>query len=130
MSIRRSLNEPGVRRNLNGFWNNRFQQNTMNWKSLSGSSKAAIVFAALGFVISFTTLSTSSINGVQTCSYTDYGTLVFGALAMLSASSGLMRVRDLAAEARNLNLIVCAAADVVGVIHILRGMGIVGGPCA
>jgi hypothetical protein len=101
----------------------------MSWSSLSGASKAALIFAVLGFVISFTTLSTSSINGVRTCSYMDYGALLFGALAMLAGSSGLMRLRDLAPDARSLNLVVCVAADVVGVAHILRGIGMVGGPC-
>jgi len=101
----------------------------MSWSSLSGASKAALIFAILGFVISFTTLSTSSINGVSTCSYMDYGALVFGALAMLAGSSGVMRVRDLAPETRNLNLAICVAADIVGVVHILRGIGMVGGPC-
>lgn len=101
----------------------------MSWSSLSGASKAALIFAILGFVISFTTLSTSSINGVRTCSYMDYGALLFGALAMLSGSSGLMGARNLAAEARNLNIAVCVGADIVGVVHILRGIGMVGGPC-
>ena len=101
----------------------------MSWSSLSGASKAALIFAILGFVVSFTTLSTSSINGIQTCSYMDYGALLFGALAMLAGSSGLMRVRDLAPDIRNLNLAICAAADIVGVVHILRGIGMVGGPC-
>lgn len=101
----------------------------MSWSSLSGASKAALVLAILGFVISFTTLSTSSVNGVSTCSYMDYGALVFGALAMLAGSAGVMRVRDLAPDARSLNLVVCVAADGVGVLHILRGIGMVGGPC-
>lgn len=101
----------------------------MSWSSLSGASKAALVFAVLGFVLSFTTLSTSSINGMSTCRYMDYGALLFGALAMLAGSSGLMGVRNLAAEARNLNIAVCIGADIVGVVHILRGIGMVGGPC-
>lgn len=101
----------------------------MRWSSLSGVSKAALIFAILGFVVSFTSLSSSTINGVRTCSYMDYGALLFGALAMLAGSAGLMRVRDLAPDARTLNLVICVAADVVGVIHILRGIGMVGGPC-
>lgn len=101
----------------------------MRWSSLSGVSKAALIFAILGFVVSFTSLSSSTINGVRTCSYMDYGALLFGALAMLVGSAGLMRVRDLAPDARTLNLVICVAADVVGVIHILRGIGMVGGPC-
>ncbi|MGI3183717.1 hypothetical protein [Nioella aestuarii] len=101
----------------------------MSWRSLSGASKAALIFAILGYVISFTTLSTSSINGVQTCSYMNYGALLFGVLAMMAGSSGLMGVRALAADTRNLNIAVCVGADIVGVIHILRGIGMVGGPC-
>ena len=101
----------------------------MRWSSLSGASKAALIFAVLGFVISFTTLSTTMSNGVRTCSYMDYGALLFGALAMLAGSAGLMGVRGLAPDMRNLNLAICVAADVVGVVHILRGIGMVGGPC-
>lgn len=101
----------------------------MRWSSLSGASKAALIFAVLGFVISFTSLSTTSINGVSTCSYMDYGALLFGALAMLAGSAGVMGVRGLAPDVRNLNLAICVAADVVGVVHILRGIGMIGGPC-
>jgi hypothetical protein len=101
----------------------------MNWRQLSGAAKAALVFAVLGFLLGFTTTNTTSINGVTTCSYMDYGALVFGALAMLAGSAGLMNLRSIAAEARNFNIAVLLGADLVGVLHVLRGIGMVGGPC-
>lgn len=101
----------------------------MGWSSLSGASKAALIFAVLGFVISFTSTSQSTINGVSTCSHMDFAALILGGMTMLAASAGLLRIRDAAAETRTLNLAILVVADIVGVVHILRGIGMVGGPC-
>ena len=102
----------------------------MHWKDLSGSSKAALIFAVLGFVINLTSTTSSSVNGVTTCSHTDFAALALGALTLLVASVGLTRIRDLRPEALNLNIAVLVAADIIGIVHILRGIGIIGGPCA
>lgn len=101
----------------------------MNWRNLSGMARAAIVFAILGFVIAITSTSSTSINGVSDCSHVNYGALAFGALAMMAGSAGLMGLRDLPAEARNLNIVALVGADLLGVLHLLRGIGMVGGPC-
>lgn len=101
----------------------------MSWRNLSGMARAALVFAVLGFVIAITSTSTTSVNGVADCSYANYGALVFGALAMMAGSAGLMGLRDLPAEARTLNIAVLVGADLLGVLHLLRGIGMVGGPC-
>jgi len=101
----------------------------MRWANLSGVAKAAVIFAVLGFVIALSSTSTSSINGVTTCSHMNYGALLFGALAMMAGAAGLIGLRDLPAETRSLNIAVLVAADLVGVLHVLRGIGIIGGPC-
>jgi len=101
----------------------------MSWSSLTGQSKAAIIFVVLGFALSFTSTNTSSINGVVTCSYMNYGALAFGALAILAGAGGLMTARSLG-DTRGLNLGIGALGLAFGVLHIARGLGMVGGPCA
>jgi hypothetical protein len=101
----------------------------MSWSSLTGQSKAAIIFAILGFVLSFTSTNTSSINGVVSCSYMNYGALLFGALAILAGAGGLMTARSLG-DTRSLNLAVSGIGLALGVLHIGRGLGMVGGACA
>lgn len=101
----------------------------MSWSSLTGTSKAAAIFAILGFLLSFSTTNTSSINGVTTCSYMNYGALIFGVLAILAGGSGLASARGLG-ETQALNMGICAVGLAIGVLHVLRGIGMVGGPCA
>ncbi len=88
---------------------------------------ASLVFAGLGFVVSIIQVSKTTQNGVITaCSFTDYGALICGALAvvlglMAAATGGVMRnVVSLGAG---------LAAAVIGAYHVGRGFGLVGGPC-
>ena len=48
---------------------------------------------------------------------------------MMAGAAGLIGLRDLPAETRSLNIAVLVGADLVGVLHVLRGIGMIGGPC-
>ncbi len=100
----------------------------MSWSSLTGQTKAAVIFAILGFVVSFSTTNTSSINGVYSCSYMNFGALIFGVLALIAGGIGLAGARDLS-DTKGLNMGLCAVALLIGALHIGRGLGMVGGPC-
>jgi len=92
----------------------------------------ALVIAALGFVVSFSWTQTSSIDGVAACSFLDLGPI----LAAL-ASLGLVGVAIAQQRRRHPNARVpmpwivggSALVAAIAVVHVLRGVGILGGPC-
>lgn len=98
----------------------------MGWRDLNGQVKAAAIIAILGFVIRVTSTSQSSINGVVTCWHNDFAALGLGILAVILGGLGALRAQG---HARNANMIVGGIAAAVGVVHVLRGFGMVGGPC-
>lgn len=100
----------------------------MTLSDLSTLSKVAIGLAIAGFVVSFTTLSTTSVNGVSTCAFTDYGKLVIGGLTVMVGGLGEVSALRLD-ETRVTNLLASGGASVVGIFHILVGVGVIGGPC-
>ncbi len=102
----------------------------MNWRSFSGATKTAVITAALGFFVQLSSIQTSRINGQMSCSHTDVSALFFGVIAILAGVVGVLNARSLPQETRVLNLALCAAAVAVGVLNVLRGFGMVGGPCA
>ena len=94
----------------------------MNWGNLSGLTKAAAICAVGGF---FVTIHQYKY-GPGYCSYIDYGAVALGALAvLLGAVTAIASARN---EAKD-NLIVGGIAALIGVYHIVTGLGIVGGPC-
>ncbi len=99
----------------------------MSWRDASGAAKAAAIFATLSLVVSFSTTNTSSINGVRSCSFTDYGAVGFGAVAVIAGLFALLRAGD--GSTRGLNLTVGAATVLVGLWRVSYGLGLVGGPC-
>ena len=102
----------------------------MTWHELTTLSKAALIVAALGFVVSFTSLDTASSNGVMTrCSFIDYGALIFGAVGAGLGTLGEMSALRMEGTARVSNLLVSGAAVMIGILNVLRGLGVVGGPC-
>lgn len=100
----------------------------MSFSDLTLLSKIAIGLALAGFVVSFSTLNTTSINGVSTCDYLDYGKVLFGGLAVVVGGMGEFAALRLD-RTRVANLAASGGATVVGIYHLLVGMGIVGGPC-
>ncbi len=100
----------------------------MKFSDLTLLSKIAIGLALAGFLFSFTTLNTSSINGVTDCSFVDYGKLIFGGLAIMVGGLGEVSALRMSA-ARIPNLLASGGASLVGIFHVLVGLGIIGGPC-
>lgn len=102
----------------------------MRWTDLSGATKTAVILAIVGFFIKFEWSSTGRVNGVASCTYSDYGALGLGGLTVLAAVAGLFLVRALAApQARRANLLASGGALLVGAFHLARGLGFIGGPC-
>lgn len=100
----------------------------MTTSDLSMISKIAIGLAIAGFFVSFSTSSTSNINGIVTCDVLDYGKLVLGGLTVMVG--GIGEFAALRAPATRLpNLIASGGASLVGVFHVLLGLGIIGGQC-
>lgn len=100
----------------------------MNTSDLTMLSKVAIGLAIAGFFVSFTTLSTSSGNGVATCDFMDYGKVVLGGLTVVVGGLGEFAALRQTAT-RMPNLIASGGASLVGVFHLLMGFGVIGGPC-
>jgi hypothetical protein len=100
-----------------------------SWKNTPAAIRTALIAAILGFVVRCSSSSTSSRNGrVTECSYFDGGAALFGAVAIVA---GLMGV---AASWRRkddkvLMLVISIGSVGVGIVHILRGVGAIGGPC-
>ncbi|HID67531.1 MAG TPA: hypothetical protein EYP31_04590 [Roseibacterium sp.] len=107
----------------------------MNMSDLTLLSKIAIGLAIAGFFVSFTTTYTSSVNGVVDCGFTDYGKLVIGGLAVVIGGIGEVAALRMGVAAlrmgaaRRVNLMASGCASMVGIFHILIGIGMIGGPC-
>ncbi|MBF9042813.1 hypothetical protein HKCCE4037_05720 [Rhodobacterales bacterium HKCCE4037] len=101
----------------------------MKFSDLSGAAKAAAILAILSLVISINFTSTSTINGVSTCSFTDYGRIGFGGLALLVGLGGLASARAMRSSVRKANLTVSGIAAVVGALAVLYGLGLILSPC-
>ncbi|MQA02931.1 MAG: hypothetical protein GEV07_09480 [Streptosporangiales bacterium] len=89
----------------------------------------AVIGAVGGFVLSLSYSATSTTNGVLTsCTYVDAGPLL---LAPVAAVAGLVAVVRCRRPGRELHLEVGAGLLCVAIagLHVLRGLGIVGGPC-
>ena len=100
----------------------------MNMSDLTTLSKVAIGLAIAGSVASYAPLSTSSVNGVVTCDFMDYGKVVLGGLTILVGGLGEVSAMRLT-DTKMANMIASGGASLVGIFHLLVGLGIVGGPC-
>lgn len=100
----------------------------MKLSDLTMLSKLAIGLVIAGAVLSFQMTNTSTSGGVTTCSFIDYGKVIFGGLAIMVG--GLSEVASLRLrQTRLVNLIASGAASASGVVLVLLGLGIIGGPC-
>ena len=73
--------------------------------------------------------SSRTINGRLTeCSYINFGALILGALAIVGGLVGVLVARKIT-ENRGILIAIAAGSVAIGVLHILRGIGSVGGPC-
>ncbi|AHM04138.1 hypothetical protein roselon_01772 [Roseibacterium elongatum DSM 19469] len=100
----------------------------MSYSHLTTLSKLALLLSVLGLVIGVQSLTTSTVNGVTQCSFIDYGALLFGAAGAFAGSLGEVRALGMA-EGKLENLIVSGAAVMIGIFNVLRGLGVIWGPC-
>ena len=100
----------------------------MKFQDLTLVSKVALGLALAGFVVSFSYTETTDLNGVVTCEFMDYGKIVLGGLAMMVGGLGELSAMRLG-ETRVANLVASGIASALGVVHLLVGFGILGGPC-
>ena len=101
----------------------------MTFSDITGPARTALIIAGVGFFITFDSYSSSTINGVRSCSYTDYAALVFGALAILFGAIAAGRTAGGPDDSRQMNMALSLGAVAIGGYHLLRGFGIIGGPC-
>jgi len=96
------------------------------WRELPGAAKTALICAVLGFVITIDSTTVKSSRGDVNCSYTNISALGFGAAAGIAGVVALV----LGAKRRHrATLVVGAVCVAVAVLHVLRGVGSVGGAC-
>ncbi|WP_341864033.1 hypothetical protein [Gymnodinialimonas sp. 57CJ19] len=100
----------------------------MKISDLTTLSKLAIGLVIAGGVLSFQMTNTSSVNGVSSCEFIDYGKLIFGALAVIVGGLGEVAALRLT-DTRMINLVASGGASILGILLVLMGLGIVGGPC-
>lgn len=103
------------------------QHNTSwSWKGLSTPARAALVLTILSYVVS---LRTTTISGAD-CSSQDFGALLFGIGAVGAGIAALAGAGNLSTQSNpTAARVVGAAAVLFGVVSVLRGVGMIGGPC-
>ena len=101
----------------------------MNYSDLSGAAKGAAILAILSLLFSLNFSSTTTINGVATCSFFDIGKVALGGLAVVIGVGGVFRARSDISAARKMNIVVPGIAALVGVFSVLEGFGIILSPC-
>lgn len=103
------------------------------WRQIPGGLKLGLIAGLIPFVLSITSTSTSSGAGGYTCSHTDFAALVGGAIAILAVGGTLVTSRGGTAEAEaspGLRYGLGAGVVALGAVQILRGLGMIMGPCA
>jgi hypothetical protein len=103
------------------------------WTRVPGVLVAALATAVAGFFVHVTFTSTRTVDGeITQCSYLDVGAIALGVVTALLVLATLARHRRTVPRLR-LPVPLLAAASVVllavAVLHVLSGLGIVGGPC-
>ena len=91
--------------------------------ALSPVTIAALIGGIAPFCLSYTSSSSSTVNGVTTSSYIDYIAVVGGPLAILCGLIGV--VSGLKASNKLMGLGLPLVAMLLGVFQLLRGFGIV-----
>ncbi len=102
------------------------------WSRLPGSLKFGAVAGLLPFIVNVSTYNRASGPGGVTCSYMDFAALIGGGVAILAAGAALMSssggdMEDSPSPAIRYGLGLAVLA--LGVVQILRGLGIIMGPC-
>lgn len=96
------------------------------WQRLPGAFKVGIIASLVGFFVSLSSSSSRTVNGdVVSCSYLDVAAFIFAAIAAGCAVGTLMDKRS----PMGLRVGLAGVLLALGVIHVLRGLGILNGPC-
>lgn len=103
------------------------------WAKLPVGLWVGLAAALVGFVFRFSFSSTATTNGVITqCTYYDVGAVLAAIVCFIGAVAGLIAWLRHPAENRlspALVLPIAAVIALIGVVHVLRGLGMIGGPC-
>ncbi|MGO2822517.1 MAG: hypothetical protein ACTIA5_17105 [Brachybacterium tyrofermentans] len=106
---------------------------TTKLRDIPRATYIGLVIGALGFVVSLSSTTSSTVNGVQTaCSYQDYGAMIAAALCLVCAVAGIVQRRKHPYQYPVQQWIVYVLAGVLtvlAVVHALRGFAVIGGPC-
>lgn len=106
---------------------------TMSPRDVPPALYVGLAVAVVGFFVKITSLATTSVNGViQSCSYQDYGAFLAAVVCLVCAGLGISRRRSRPYSHPVHPGVVYALAAVLvlfAVVHVLRGLGIIGGPC-
>lgn len=109
------------------------QDPTSPWKRIPLGLWIGLIAALVGYVLSVTYQSTASTNGVITqCTYYDFGAMAAAAVCVAGVGAGLISWMRRSPETRISGAVMAGLAVVVGlfgVIHVLRGLGMIGGVC-
>ncbi|MGH3446581.1 MAG: hypothetical protein ACRDP4_03050 [Nocardioidaceae bacterium] len=102
-------------------------------RELPKSLWVGLVVGVLAFFVTISSHTEERVNGVQTsCSYTDFAALV-GALACIICVPAAWMARGKLSRRRQSALWLMAPGSLLliafAVVHVLRGLGVVGGPC-
>ena len=102
---------------------------SLSWSSTPAAIRVAGVAALLGFVVRCSSTTSTTSNGrLVECSYTDAGALLAGIVAvvggLVGVAASLRREED-----RAVLIAVSVVSVALGVVHLLRGVGTIGGPC-
>ncbi len=104
------------------------------WGELSTSAKVLPVVAVLGFFVRLTSVTRSTSGGVVTsCSYIDFFALVFAVICVLGglalARRGIRAPEWQHRAVSTAYLVIGFVVAALGVVHVLRGVGVLAGPC-
>lgn len=104
------------------------------WQDIPRAAKVGAIFGLIPFVVSFSSTRTSSGGGVATCSHMDFAALIGGAIALIAGVAALMPKRDAMGPVQSAPMGIRLGSGLVvaalGAFQILRGLGMVMGPCA
>ena len=101
----------------------------LSWSTIPAAIKTGGIAALLGFFVSCSSTSTRSGPGGFECDYTDGAALLFGVVAIVGGLIGIAQCVRRKEDDRILLFVASLVIVGVGVVHILRGIGSVGGPC-
>lgn len=94
-------------------------------KALSTAHLVAVGTSLAAFGIGLSSETRTEVNGVVTCEFVDYGAIILGGAAVLASVMALVyTVRRPSPAYRALLFGIAAVTQVLGLVHIARGLGV------